>query len=43
MSQAASHRSWAGVPDAKPEIDWKRLWQMPLTGPGTGGTAADHG
>jgi diacylglycerol kinase family enzyme len=32
-----------GVPDSKPEIDWKRLWQMALTAPGTGGTAADHG
>jgi hypothetical protein len=27
---------------SKPEIDWRRLWQLALTVPGTGG-AADHG
>jgi diacylglycerol kinase family enzyme len=32
-----------GVPDPKPVIDWKRLWQVALTVPGTGGTAAQHG
>jgi diacylglycerol kinase family enzyme len=25
-----------GVPDPKPAMDWKRLWQMALTVPGTG-------
>ena len=25
-----------GVPDPKPIMDWNRLWQMALTGPGTG-------
>jgi diacylglycerol kinase family enzyme len=25
-----------GVPDPKPIMDWKRLWGMALTGPGTG-------
>ena len=29
-------RDRPGVPDAKPQIDWKRLWQMALTVPGTG-------
>jgi hypothetical protein len=32
-----------GCPSPKPVIDWKRLWQMPLTVPGTGGTAAERG
>jgi diacylglycerol kinase family enzyme len=36
-------RDRPGVPDAKPEIDWKRLWQLALTVPGTGEAAADHG
>jgi len=36
-------RDRPGVPDSKPEIDWKRLWQMALTVPGRDGTAADHG
>jgi diacylglycerol kinase family enzyme len=35
-------RDRPGVPDAKPVISWKRLWQMALTVPGTGGTAAEH-
>ena len=25
-------RDRPGVPDAKPQVDWKRLWQMALTG-----------
>jgi diacylglycerol kinase family enzyme len=29
-------RDRPGVPDPKPIMDWKRLWQMALTGPGTG-------
>ena len=38
-------RDRPGVPDPKPEIDWKRLRRMALTGPGTrgSGTAAVHG
>jgi diacylglycerol kinase family enzyme len=36
-------RERPGVPDPKPEIDWKHLWQMALTVPGTGGAAAGHG
>jgi diacylglycerol kinase family enzyme len=36
-------RDRPGVPDPKPIMDWKRLWQMALTVPGTGGTAADPG
>jgi diacylglycerol kinase family enzyme len=38
-------RDRPGVPDPKPEIDWKRLRRMALTGPGKGGsgTAAVHG
>jgi diacylglycerol kinase family enzyme len=36
-------RDRPGVPDVKPEIDWKRLWQLALTVPGTGEAAADHG
>jgi diacylglycerol kinase family enzyme len=30
-------RDRPGVPDPKPIMDWKRLWRMALTGPGTGG------
>ena len=30
-------RDRPGVPDAKPQINWQRLWQLALTGPGTGG------
>jgi hypothetical protein len=29
-------RDRPGVPDPKPIMDWKRLRQMALTGPGTG-------
>ena len=29
-------RDRPGVPDPKPVMDWKRLRQMALTGPGTG-------
>ena len=36
-------RDRPGVPDAKPVIDWKRLWQMALTVPGRGVTAAEIG
>jgi diacylglycerol kinase family enzyme len=36
-------RDRPGVPDPKPIMDWKRLWQMALTVPGMGGTAADPG
>ena len=36
-------RDRPGVPDPTPVIHWKRLWQLALTVPGTGGTAADHG
>ena len=36
-------RDRPGVPDPKPIMDWKRLWQMALTMPGAGGPAADHG
>jgi diacylglycerol kinase family enzyme len=36
-------RDRPGVPDAKPVIDWKRLWRMALTISGSGGTAAHHG
>jgi hypothetical protein len=28
-------RDRPGVPDPKPVIDWKRLWQIALTVPGT--------
>jgi diacylglycerol kinase family enzyme len=30
-------RERPGVPDPTPVMDWNRLWQMALTGPGTGG------
>jgi diacylglycerol kinase family enzyme len=30
-------RDRPGVPDAKPQINWQRLWQLALTGPGPGG------
>jgi diacylglycerol kinase family enzyme len=30
-------RERPGVPDPKPVMDWKRLWQIALTMPGTGG------
>lgn len=36
-------RDRPGVPDAKPQIDWKRLWQMALTVPGTGRAAPHDG
>ena len=36
-------RDRPGVPDPKPQVDWKRLWQMALTVPGTGRTAAATG
>jgi hypothetical protein len=36
-------RDRPGVPDAKPQINWKRLRQLALTGPGTGEATADHG
>jgi diacylglycerol kinase family enzyme len=29
-------RDRPGVPDTKPQINWQRLWQLALTGPGTG-------
>ena len=29
-------RDRPGVPDTKPQINWHRLWQLALTGPGTG-------
>jgi diacylglycerol kinase family enzyme len=35
-------RDRPGVPEPKPVIDWKRIWRMALTGPGTGGTAAEN-
>src|SRR5215213_8410830 len=34
-------RDRPGVPDPKPIMDWKRLWQMALRVPGAGGPAAD--
>jgi diacylglycerol kinase family enzyme len=36
-------RDRPGVPDPKPIMDWRRLWQLALTVPGAGGPAADHG
>ena len=30
-------RDRPGVPDTKPQINWHRLWQLALTGPGTSG------
>ena len=36
-------RDRPGVPESKPPIEWKRLWQMAMTGPGTGRAAANHG
>ena len=30
-------RDRPGVPDPTPVMDWKRLWQMALTVPGSGG------
>jgi diacylglycerol kinase family enzyme len=36
-------RDRPGVPESKPEIEWKRLWQMAMTVPGTGRAAANHG
>ena len=36
-------RDRPGVPDPKPIMDWNRLRQMALTGPGTGGATPDHG
>jgi diacylglycerol kinase family enzyme len=36
-------RDRPGVPDAKPVVDWKRLWRMALTVSGTGRTAAEDG
>jgi diacylglycerol kinase family enzyme len=36
-------RDRPGVPDPKPQMEWKRLWQLALTVPGTGRAAADHG
>jgi hypothetical protein len=36
-------RDRPGVPDAKPQINWKRLRQLALTGPGKGEATADHG
>jgi diacylglycerol kinase family enzyme len=36
-------RDRPGVPDAKPQINWNRLWQMALTVPGTGEATPDHG
>jgi diacylglycerol kinase family enzyme len=35
-------RDRPGVPDAKPAIDWKRLWQLALTLPGTGRATPDQ-
>ena len=35
-------RDRPGVPDAKPQINWNRLRQLALTGPGKGRAAADH-
>jgi hypothetical protein len=35
-------RDRPGVPDPKPIMDWKRLRQMALTGPGMGGTATNQ-
>lgn len=35
-------RDRPGVPDPKPIMDWKRLWQIALTVPGRDGTAAGH-
>jgi len=36
-------RDCPGVPDAKPQINWNRLWQLALTVPGTGEATPDHG
>jgi diacylglycerol kinase family enzyme len=36
-------RDRPGVPDAKPVIDWKRLWRLALTAPGAGGAAPHDG
>jgi diacylglycerol kinase family enzyme len=36
-------RDRPGVPDPKPPVDWKRLWQLALTIPGTSATAPHHG
>ena len=36
-------RDRPGVPDPKPPVDWKRLWQIALTIPGTSATAPHHG
>jgi diacylglycerol kinase family enzyme len=36
-------RDRPGVPDAKPQIDWKRLRRMALTVPGAGGAALHDG
>jgi diacylglycerol kinase family enzyme len=36
-------RDRPGVPDPKPIMDWKRLWQMALTVPRLGATAQAHG
>ena len=35
-------RNRPGVPDPKPIMDWKRLWQMALTVPRPRGTAVEH-
>jgi diacylglycerol kinase family enzyme len=35
-------RARPGVPDPKPIMDWKRLWQIALTARRTGGTAVEH-
>ncbi len=36
-------RNRPGVPDAKPQINWNRLWQLALTVPGRGEATPDHG
>ena len=36
-------RDRPGVPDAKPQINWNRLWQLALTVPGRGEATPDHG
>jgi diacylglycerol kinase family enzyme len=36
-------RDRPGVPNPKPQLNWNRLRQLALAGPGRGGAAADHG
>ena len=36
-------RDRPGVPDTKPQVDWKRLWRLALTVPGAGRAAPHDG